>query len=537
MRARVSAAMTVVALGLATAVLGAAPPAHAGDAAIVIDPPDNPVAGAVRLTGTAGAGTGQVTSVLYVVDATNSTAAPTGSDCSGDGSVGPADDLNADGSVGDVLDCELSGVLALNSSLASASDVQAGVEAFSNQAAIADLNPDPSTAYAFVPPGYTGGDPSSRVDTVARSVDRGQIGLYTATPLGGSGAGTAFNNAVHVALDTLASAPAGPKWVMFLSDGQSAIDDALLQELSTSGVELRSFGIGAQATCAHSGSLYKLAAATGESCTQVTSPAALAAGLTGAHPDAVQSVSVSIKDVSLAADLNPVGGWSVTFQLGQGTYTATARSVLVSGATVTARRTFTVGPGAGGPTAGTVRPGAGSLLATVVKVGRPGPTRDVLPSKVTGRVGVPQSGVSTTRKLAGAQVLLQVRAAAGDDWVTVDRDRVDKAGRFTLSWHPKAHNSLLRVALEPHKKYAGSAATVPAAPISSCKVKKAGSGWSVSCHTTAQAGSQVRLLKGGAVVDTARVRADGFHLHGSGAVAAHTVDLAANGHRHIRLEL
>ena len=37
---------------------------------------------------------------------------------------------------------------------------------------------------------------------------------------------------------------------MFLSDGQAAIDDGLLQQLTQSGVRLRSFGIGADASCA-----------------------------------------------------------------------------------------------------------------------------------------------------------------------------------------------------------------------------------------------------------------------------------------------
>ena len=62
--------------------------------------------------------------------------------------------------------------------------------------------------------------------------------------LGGSGDGTAFNNAVRAAIDTLAEAPEGPKWIMFLSDGQSPIDDALLDELAASGVQLRSFAVG-----------------------------------------------------------------------------------------------------------------------------------------------------------------------------------------------------------------------------------------------------------------------------------------------------
>ena len=63
----------------------------------------------MTVAGTVGLGAAGTTSVLYVVDATQSTADPTGSDC-GDDQVGyGGDDLNGDGSVGDVLDCEIAG--------------------------------------------------------------------------------------------------------------------------------------------------------------------------------------------------------------------------------------------------------------------------------------------------------------------------------------------------------------------------------------------------------------------------------------------
>jgi hypothetical protein len=538
-RTRAGSAGTTLLLGLSlglSLMLTTATSSVAAGGSVTIDPLNSPTAGTVTLTGTVGVGPGEVTTVLYAYDATESTAAPTGSDCSGNGTVGPEDDLNADYSVGDVLDCEISGVVALNSSLAGSTGLQAGVVAFANQAATADLDPDPLVTTAFVPPAYTGGDARPRIETVARSVTRGQIGLYEPKPLGGSGAGTAFNSAVQVALATLSAAPAGPKWIMFLSDGQSPIDDALLDQLTQSGVRLRSFGVGPGATCADTGSLYKMAAATGESCTLASRPASLAAGLTGSQPDSINGVTVSIKDVSVAATVDALGGWRATFTLGAGTYTGTAKAVLASGTTLTAHRTFTVAPAVGGPPPGSVAPGPGALKATVVKVDRPAASRAVLPSRVTGRAGVPQSGLTVTKKLAGARVLLEARAAVGDPWTTVDRDRVDRHGRFALSWRPKVRMGLLRVSLLPRKRYAGSAAAVPAAPISACKVTKRSGGWSVSCLTTAKAGSQVRLARDGQVVDRARVRNGGFHVLGSGSVSAHVIDIAAGSH-HIRMDL
>jgi hypothetical protein len=531
---RVLGTGVAVALG-ASALLGsAAAPAGATQATVTIDAPAGAVAGPVALSGTVGLSPGEVTSVLYVVDTTNSTATPAGSDCSGNGGVGAEDDLNADGSVGDVLDCEVAAVVTLNASVAKTAGLQAGLVGFANEAAAADL--DPSGSASFLPPGYTGGDPRPRIETVARSVTRGEIGLYHPKHLGGSGAGTAFNNAVRTALATLASAPAGPKWIMFLSDGQAAIDDGVLAQLGGSGVKLRAFGIGADATCATSGSLYKMASVTGESCTVVGDPASLAAGLTGSQPDSVAGVTVSVKGVAVAARLNAVGGWSASFDLGAGSYTATATATLSSGATASARRAFKVAPGAAGPPPGKVRPGAGSLSATLVRVDRPVPTRSALPDRVTGVAGVQRRGRPSPRKLKGAHVLLQARKVAGDTWTTVDKDRLDRTGRFSLHWHARSDLHLLRVVLLPHKKYAGSAAVVGQPAISSCAVTKKHGGWSVRCLTTARSGSPVRLLEHGSVVGRARVHDGAFHVRGRGAVGAHAIDVLT-GSKHLHLDL
>ena len=534
-RMRVAGAATVLVLAGPAVLLGTATPAAHAAASITIDDPSSPTAGPVTLTGTVGLGPGEITSVLYAFDATDSTSATPGSDCSGNGTLGPEDDLNGDGSVGDVLDCEIGGVVSLNNSLVTTSGVQAGVVAFANQAAAANV--DPVGSATFVAPGFTGGDARPRIDTVARSVTRGQIGLYDVNPLGGSGAGTAFNSAVQVILATLGAAPAGPKAAMFLSDGKAAIDDALLDQLATSGIKLRTFGIGAGASCAKIGSLYKMASATGEACTLVQSPADLATGLAGSQPDAINGVTVTIKDVSVAAVTNAVGGWHTTFNLGAGTYTVTAKAVLSSGVTVSSHRTVTVAAGTSGPPPGTVTPGEGSLRATVIKVDRPPASRAKAPRRVTGRVGVPHGRLVPTRKLSGAKVVLQARAAAGDEWVTVDRDKVDRAGRFALRWRPRAQWRLLRVVLEPHKRFAGSAAAVPTAPISACKVRSRGTGWTVTCLTTAKDRSVIRLLQRGTVVDHTKVRHGSFRLHGRDGVGASVIDLKAGARRHVHLAL
>lgn len=527
------------ALGMLAATLvvmgSAASTAAEASASVTIDAPTDASAGQVDLTGSVGVGTDQVTTVLYVLDATNSTATPEGSDCSGNGVAGDEDDLNADGIVGDILDCEIAGIEALNGSLSGTSGLQVGLVGFANQAAAADV--DPAGTATFVAPRFTGGDARPRINTVARSVVRERIGLYEPKDLGGSGAGSAFNSAVSVALSTLATAPAGPKWIMFLSDGQAPIDDGLLDQLSQSGVRLRSFGIGADAKCAPSGSLYKMASATGESCYLAPSPASLAAGLTGSQPDAVNGVTVSIENVSVAATVDAVGGWRASFTLGAGTYTATARAVFASGKTRSTQRTFTVATAPQGPTAGTITPGPDSLKATVIKVKRPKPSRAALPSRVTGRVGSSVQGLQAVRALSGARVLLQARATDGAPWTTVDQSKARRSGKFALKWKLKSRLRQLRVVLSPAKGFAGSAAAVPTAKISACKVAKRGSRWSVTCQTTAKSGSSVRLLNGGKTADKARVRKGRLRLTGKGRVGAYVIDIKVSKKRHVRLAL
>jgi hypothetical protein len=503
-------------------------------ASVTIQAPDGAQAGPVTLSGRVSLEAGQVTSVLYVVDATRSTAEPTGADCSGDGVVTADDDDNGDGSVGDVLDCEIAGVQALNASLSGKEGVQAGLVGFANDAATANL--DPAGNADFVAPGETGGDVRPRIDSVARSLDQSEIGLYTFHDLGGSGAGTAFNRAIEESLDTLSTAPAGPKWVMFLSDGQSKIKDSVLDELTASGVRLRSFAIGADASCVSFASLSKLAQATGEKCVRVEDPAALSTELAASQPDAVNGVSVAINGVAVAAQVDAVGGWAASFNLGAGTYTATVTAVLASGATVTGTTTFTVLPGPGAPT-GSVSPGPGALLATVVRVNRPPPSRAALPRRVAGRVGLPIPQFKVTKKLDGARVRLQARGSAGAEWTTVGKAKVTHKGHFVLTWTRKPKYTQLRVTLPKKGEYAASAAAVPPAQISACRVKRSGTGWSVRCQTTAKDLRVVRLRDGKLVLDTTQVHAGTFRLDGSGAVEGKVVEVVFSAQHRVRLTL
>lgn len=526
---RMTGAGTALAVAASMVLAATTYPANAA-ASVNIDDPGAPSAGVVKLTGTVGAAADGVTSVLYVVDASDSTRTPEGSDCSGNGAPGAEDDFNSDARVGDILDCEISGVLALNRSLPVAG-VQVGLVGLAATAATANL--DPVGSAAFVPPAFTGSDPVPRIESVARSLVSRRIGLYDPLDLG---KGTNFNAAVEVALSTFANAPAGPKWIMFLSDGTARVDGALLERLHQSGVRLRSFGIGPDASCERSASLFKLATATGETCELVPNPAAIAAALTGSQPEAVNGVTVTIDGVSVAADVGALGSWSANFTLGAGTYTATARAILASGATVSARRTFAVAASASGPPPASVSVGPGSLRATAIKVDTPKPTRKALPATVTGRVGRLSSRFETTKILRGALIVLEAQRGVGAPWRAVGRDKAGRSGRFALKWRVKKSMTNLRVVLRPHRGYGASVAAVPAAPISGCTTSKRSGGWTVKCSTAAKDGSRVRLLRNGMATSATRVKDGMFSLDGTGRVRQSTVEVTF-GARHIRLPL
>ena len=495
-RRAVRAGATTVAVATSMALLGmpgapAAGRSGRGDHPGTRSPRRRPV----TLAGTVGPGAGATTSILYVVDTTRSTSTPTGSDCSGDHQLTADDDLNGDGSVGDVLDCEIAGVIALNSTLAAKPRVQAGLVAFANNAAAADL--DPNGSATFLPPGYTGGDSRPRVETVARSVVGMAIGLYDPADLGDSGDGTAFNNAVRTALDTLAQAPDGPKWIMFLSDGQSPIDDALLDELTASGVHLRSFG--------------------------------------GGRRRLLHRLREPVEDGP--GDRRGLCGREQSGRAGRRTHRVPAR-----------RRERRHGVDQG--RLGGRRPGLGRRLECPVHPGtrhlrrhgggglRVGPRRErphqlhrvVSPGRASARRRDPRprhpprhglEGTSPEPHARGppatggrAGRLVHARShgdspagrvrgcccrpepASATDGRSSTGTRSTGTAASPLRGPPSASSPSCGSCSSRGDKYAASAAAVPAARISACRVSRHQVGWSVRCQSTARDGSAVRLLDG-----------------------------------------
>ncbi len=530
----------LVAIGAATA-LGAAtltgvPVAAAATASVTILDPGTPTAGAVTLRGTASGGT-LTTTVLFSVDVSQSTAHPSELDCDGNSNFGPKDNFNGDDTTGDVLDCEISAVNALNSGLAaSAGSSLVSLQHFSTTAAADDLDPAPGPAVLFDSPSNNGTGSEPRIVTAARTLRRST-----------GPTGTTFEAAINLALQTLGSAPAGPKWIMFLSDGRGTVAStpaattAILNKLKASGVHLRAFAIDDKDNVGCGDGLGDMARITGESCVSVPDPAKLASAVSTTQPDGVTAVRVTLGGQTLAATLDIAGGWSLPLTLGAGTYPTHVVATLSSGKTVSADRTFTVAPGAPGstppPPGSVVGPPSAVIAAASVRADRPKPLLQRLPGSVTGPVGrASATGPVADPAFEGATVLLQGRGKAGTAWRNVGTAKVAQA-RYSVSWTRTAKVKKLRVLLLPYKNFTTALAAVPRAGISDCHRSGSSSAWTMTCRTTAANGKHAKLLKRGKVVDRANVRRHHVSVSGSGRLSAYKLVVKAAPGQAFRLRL
>jgi len=534
-----------LAAALAVPVTAAVPAQAATTASITIADPGAVVAGGVTLAGAVSRSNspGDTTSVLIAMDASGSSRTPNGKDCNGDGRADPVgpqspddDDLNNDTAFGDLLDCEIGAAIALNGSLAASPvpNVQVGLMAFDENPALADLDPGPADV-RFVAPATAGEPGETMLQTVAKSVLREKIRKYTERELPGEN--TNFNNAVLGAIGAFTGQPAGPKYVLFLSDGESAVSQETIDHLKASGVQLRTFAVDGAAGCEAASSLSELAGATGETCTNVDNPRNLAASLVSG----ISAVTVTVGGVTANATVDAVGGWKAAFRLGAGTFTATARATLANGATAQTTRTFRVAappPGsaaaAAAPAPGSVAPAAGTLLATTVRVRRPKNSRFAVPATVSGSVA-PFGATGTTHQLDAARVVLQGRGGSGAAWVRLAAASVRSGGTYTITWKRTQAIKFLRVVLTPTGKYASSVSLVPAARISSCKATRSGAVRTMTCKTTAANGTKARLLASGSVADRARVRNGKVAVTRRGSFSGTVLSVDVSAKRHYTL--
>lgn len=291
----------------------------------VVDPAASPltVEGVVGIDGLS-----TQANAYYMVDVSGSTTFPTGLDCDGSGDA-TGDDFNGDSLVGDVLDCEISGVLALNDSLSAG--VSVGLGAFGTSAANADMDPGAATATFTEPPDADAdSDGTADLEEVARSLVAGSIGQFTPFNVGGS---TSYVAAIESINDAFSSVPGETNVAFMLSDGQAFFDPATdpgLAAAVAAGTVINTYAVGSAVSgqCAPTAGLGSIADATGGTCTEVVDPSTLSTALGGAAPAGIEDVEVALNGgAPVTATLDALGNWSADLDvsaLGAGDHTIEA---------------------------------------------------------------------------------------------------------------------------------------------------------------------------------------------------------------------
>jgi hypothetical protein len=216
--------------------------------------------GDIVLSGSAAVGQSQPnsTTLIYVIDGSQSAVEGSGGDCGGD--------QDGDGNADSVVDCQIAAARALNQDAIAAGTVdQVGVVFFAGTAAAQDVSAQAGTQL-LVDPAYD--DPNSN-NGIPDVEDR--LGLVT------SGGLTNLEAAVQSAC-TLAGSPSNANQhtiIALMSDGFASAGGAASDDAAACGasVTIQTFAIGAVASCVNdhpNTSLESIAVATGGVCTRVT---------------------------------------------------------------------------------------------------------------------------------------------------------------------------------------------------------------------------------------------------------------------------
>ncbi len=251
------------------------------------------------------------TNIVYIVDVSGSTTGNFKQDCDGNGTVDELDNFANDFFTGSILDCEVSGILALNQSLLSQvnnGQVNIGLVLFGSRAAIADISPD-SGQQNFTP---LNADGATHLDTIARTLAKGSIGLYLPKLVSSA---TNFYAALTVVNDAFETQPAEVKNIaFFLSDGYGGnnIYREALQATKNAGITVYTFSIGfGGAGCDEDEELGIIAKETGGECTEVPDPSNLSAILPSLDSSEVNRVEVRLNgNDPVVVTPNSLGYWS-----------------------------------------------------------------------------------------------------------------------------------------------------------------------------------------------------------------------------------
>lgn len=311
----------------------------------------------VTADATATLGEGDTANVVYTVDVSGSmeNAAfnpfqPAVGDCDGDGLVGTA------------LDAACVGLIALNDSLNSATNVNVGLVAFANGAKTADMAPAAGHQTFTSPPDVDtdaagGPDVEQVIHSLATEFGDasalGGIGLFTPDITAGFPLATNFDAALADTNAAFASAPADVSTAFFISDGVevtfSAGPATPLQDAVDAGTTIHTYGIGGGAAnaCDPGAPLRTIADATGGSCTEVADPSMLSTLLPATLTN-IASLELSVNGAPVDEALGPepvslsLTDVDITAALGIGINTIEATATAEDGTVVVADTTLGV---------------------------------------------------------------------------------------------------------------------------------------------------------------------------------------------------
>ena len=325
---------------------------------ITLDAASDPVwlGTTVHADAVANLGEGDTANIVYAVDVSGSMEneafnpfQPAVGDCDGDGLVGTA------------LDAACVGLIALNDSLGSATNLNIGLVAFANGAKTADMGPAAGLQTFTTPPDVDadsagGGDVEQVIRSLQTEFDgtsTAGIGLFTTDLTPGFAIQTNYDAALNNVNSAIASASADVNTAFFLSDGDPTSfttgAGSPLQGAIDAGTIVNTFGIGpvAATACDAGRPLRVIADSTGGTCTPVADPSTLDTVLPAQLTNIeslelfVNGTSVGLTTGSEALSMSLIGV-DITSALVVGMNTIEATATAEDGTVVTADTTLGV---------------------------------------------------------------------------------------------------------------------------------------------------------------------------------------------------
>jgi hypothetical protein len=326
---------------------------------LTVNAPGNPVWLGTPVTADAKAtlGAGEFANIAFVVDISGSM------ENSGFNPFQPAvGDCDGDGIVGTTLDSACVGLISLNSSFGSASNVNVSLVAFADGAKTADMNPAAGLQTFTTPPDADNNSNTiNDVEEVVRSLTTefgapasAGIGLFTADVSAGFAFATNYNAALTNMNAAFASQPAGGTDIaFFLSDGTPDVfttgAGSPLQDAVNAGTVIHTYAMGsiAPGSCAAGQPLFVIADETGGTCTEVNDPSTLNTVLPVALTNIVSlEIAVNGSSVCNVVGSEPVSmalaGCNITGDLAVGMNLIEATATAADGTVVTADQTLGV---------------------------------------------------------------------------------------------------------------------------------------------------------------------------------------------------